>query len=155
VIDAAAKYDLRSSLDPERRIAELEAELVAKDALIIALNERIAEQDTRIEALTRQVAELLQRLGRNSNNSDLPPSRDGPGARPRGKGKSTNKKPRGGHPGHGGSRRVQPRRPPSLTATTPGCTSRRPRTSTTAHNVANRCSVILAESADERLMRGR
>ena len=83
-------------MDLERRIAELEAELVAKDAVIAAQNARIAEQDERIEALTRQVAELLQRLGRNSNNSNLPPSSDGPGARPRGKGKSTSKKRRGG-----------------------------------------------------------
>lgn len=86
-------------MDPERRIAELEAELAARDALIAA-------QSARIDALTRQVAELLQRLGRNSSNSNLPPSSDGPGARPRDKGKSAKGKRRGGQPGHGGSRRA-------------------------------------------------
>jgi transposase len=87
-------------LDPELRIAELEAELAARDA-------RIAEQDARIEALIRQVAELTERLARNSGNSNLPPSSDSPGARAnRNKGKSGKGKHRGGQPGHRGSRRA-------------------------------------------------
>lgn len=91
-------------MDPERRIAELEAELVARDAVIAAQQARIAEQDARIEALVRQVAELSERLGRNSGNSNLPPSSDGPGGR--GKNKSPKGKRRGGQPGHRGSRRA-------------------------------------------------
>ena len=86
-------------LDPEARIVELEAELLARDA-------RIAEQDARIEALMRQVAELTERLGRNSGNSNLPPSSDSPGERAnRNKSKSGKGKRRGGQPGHRGSRR--------------------------------------------------
>ena len=53
------------------RIAELEAELEAKDAVI-------AEQDRRIAALEKQVAQLLEQLGQNSRNSHKPPSTDTP-----------------------------------------------------------------------------
>jgi transposase len=82
------------------RIAELEAELARKD-------QELAERDARIERLERQVAELLDRLGRNSRNSNLPPSSDPPGARGGGgKGKkSKGKRRRGGQAGHRGSRR--------------------------------------------------
>ena len=79
-------------MDPLARIAELEAEL--------------AERDARIERLERQVAELIEKLGRNSRNSNLPPSSDPPGARGGGQGKkSKGKRRRGGQPGHRGSRR--------------------------------------------------
>jgi transposase len=86
-------------LDPERRIAELEAELAASYA-------RIAEQAAQIEALIRQVAALTERIARNSGNSNLPPSSDSPSERAnRNKGKSGKGKRRGGQPGHRGSRR--------------------------------------------------
>lgn len=94
-------------MDTELRIAELEAELAAKGARIAEQDARIAEQDARIEALMLQVAELTERLGRNSGNSNLPPSSDSPGARGnRNKSKSGKGKHRGGQPGHRGSRRV-------------------------------------------------
>lgn len=101
-------------MEHEARIAELEAEQVAKDAQIaeqgVRLAEqaaRIAEQDARIEALMRQVAELTEKLGRNSGNSNLPPSSDSPGERAnRNKGKPGKGKRRGGQPGHRGSRRA-------------------------------------------------
>lgn len=93
-------------MDPERRIAELEAEVVAKDARIAELEARIGEQDAKIEALMRQVAELTERLGRNSGNSNLPPSSDAPGARHNRKGKGPKGRHRGGQPGHRGSRRA-------------------------------------------------
>lgn len=86
-------------MDPESRIAELETELATKTA-------RITEQDARIEELTRQVAELTARLGRNSGNSNLPPSSDPPGVREDRKGKRPKGKRRGGQPGHRGSRRA-------------------------------------------------
>ncbi len=94
-------------MEPERRIAELEAELAAKDAIIAAQAVRIAELESRVEALMRQVAELAERLGRNSGNSNLPPSSDSPGRREGDKGKRPTGRGRGGQPGHRGSRRVQ------------------------------------------------
>ncbi len=66
-------------MDAQQRIAELEAELAAKDARIGELETRVVEQTARIEGLTKQVAELLQKLNQNSRNSHLPPSSDGPG----------------------------------------------------------------------------
>lgn len=51
------------------RIAELEAELTAKDA-------RIAEQDRRIGGLEKRLAQLAEQLGQNSRNSHRPPSSD-------------------------------------------------------------------------------
>jgi transposase len=89
------KRDLRSSLDPQQRIAELEAELGAAQA-------RIAEQEVRIAALTKQVEVLLEKLGQNSRNSHLPPSSDPPGAGPRPKPRGKKGK-RGGQRGHRGS----------------------------------------------------
>jgi transposase len=61
-----------------------------------------------VEALTRQVAELMEKLGRNSRNSHLPPSSDPPGTRgaATGKDKQGNTRKRGGQPGHGGARRT-------------------------------------------------
>src|SRR5690606_6759676 len=53
------------------RIAELEAELAAKNAVL-------AEQDRRIAELEKRVAQLLEQLGQNSRNSHLPPSSDTP-----------------------------------------------------------------------------
>lgn len=93
-------------MEPELRIAELEAEVAAKDSRISELEARIAEQDARIEALMRQVAELTERLGRNSGNSNLPPSSDPPSARGNRTGKQPKGRHRGGQPGHRGSRRA-------------------------------------------------
>jgi transposase len=93
-------------LDAEERIAELEAELIAKNARIAEQDARIAAQDARIDALVRQVEALTARLGRNSGNSDLPPSSDPPGASASKKGKRSKGKQRGGQLGHRGSRRA-------------------------------------------------
>jgi transposase len=92
-------------VDAQKRIAELEAELAARDARIAAQDVRIAEQDARIEALTKQVSELLEKLNQNSKNSHLPPSSDGPGARPSGPGKKKSVNKRGGQRGHRGNHR--------------------------------------------------
>jgi transposase len=94
------------ALEHESRIAQLEAELVAKDVRIAEQDARIAELEARIEALMRQVAELTERLGRNSGNSNLPPSSDSPAARAGRTGRSGKGGRRGGQPGHRGSRRA-------------------------------------------------
>ena len=88
----------------DERIAELEAELHAR-------NERIAELEQQVTELKVQVAVLAEKLGQNSQNSHLPPSTDPPGARKRrkakekGKGKTRSKRKRGGQPGHRGANR--------------------------------------------------
>ncbi|HEX5659790.1 MAG TPA: IS66 family transposase [Polyangiales bacterium] len=79
------------------RIAEQEAVFAA----------RVAEQDAKIAQLEKQVAELLQKLGRNSGNSNLPPSSDGPGQRKGPQNRAgLGKRNRGGQKGHRGSRRT-------------------------------------------------
>ena len=83
------------------RIAELEAELAAKDAII-------AEQGRRIAALEKQVAQLLEQLGQNSRNSHKPPSTDTPEERQKRKNrekKARQQRKRGGQPGHRGKSR--------------------------------------------------
>jgi len=95
------------ALEPERRIAELEAELAAKNARTAEQDARIAQLEGRVEALMRQVAELTERLGRHSGNSNQPPSSDPPGVRGQRPGKGgKGKRRRGGQPGHRGSRRA-------------------------------------------------
>jgi transposase len=83
------------------RIAELEAELARKDAII-------AEQAARIAALEKQVAQLLEQLGQNSRNSHKPPSTDTPEERQKRKNrekKARQQRKRGGQPGHRGKSR--------------------------------------------------
>lgn len=102
-------------LDPAARIAKLEAELAARDAELTARDARLAARDARlaeVEAIVAkqaaQIELLLEKLGKNSSNSDLPPSSDGPGAA--GRGEHRRKKPksarnRGGQKGHRGAHR--------------------------------------------------
>lgn len=93
----------------DERIAELEAELRAKDERIAAQDVRIAELEQQGADLKARVAELLEKLGQNSRNSHRPPSTDPPGTRKwrktskKGKGKA--KRKRGGQPGHRGANR--------------------------------------------------
>lgn len=94
-------------MEPEQRLAELESQLAEKDAVIAAQATRIAELEAQVQALLRQVAELTERLGRNSGNSNLPPSSDPPGFRGQRPGRGgKGKRRRGGQPGHRGSRRT-------------------------------------------------
>jgi len=97
-----------------QRIAELEAQLVARDLRIADLEAQLAARGAesaalreQVAALTKTLAELADKLGRNSRNSNLPPSSDPPGVRKnRESGKSKDaKRKRGGQPGHRGSRR--------------------------------------------------
>jgi transposase len=86
----------------DERIAELEAELRAR-------NERIAKLEQQVRELKGRVAEPGEKLGRNSQNSHLPPSTDPPGTRKwrktSKKGKAQSKRKRGGQPGHRGAKR--------------------------------------------------
>lgn len=85
-------------MDPrDQRIIELEAQVSARD-------KRIAELERKVEELIQLVISLKEQLSRNSRNSHLPPSSDGPGGRGTpDKGKGPRK--RGGQPGHGGNKR--------------------------------------------------
>lgn len=99
------------------RIAELEAELVAKDVRIAALEAELVAKDRRIVALeqqgaslAKQVAELLEKSRQNSSNSQRPPSSDSPEQRRQRRNKDKKKKAqaarkRGGQPGHQGAHR--------------------------------------------------
>lgn len=110
-------------LDTERHIAELRAELAAKDAQLAAKDAQLAAKDARIAelellvaeltarvvALKKPVGELLEELRRTSSNSHLPPSSDSPGQKKKRRSKSKktrkSKRSRGGQPGHRGSHR--------------------------------------------------
>jgi transposase len=83
----------------EERIALLEAAVAKREALL-------AEQGAKIAALTEQVAKLTELLSRNSENSHLPPSSDGPGSGGAVSGRrSKSGRKRGGQKGHRGKHR--------------------------------------------------
>jgi transposase len=87
-------------VDPrDARIAELEAQVAAKDA-------RIAELERKVDELTQVVMALKEQLGRNSGNSNRPPSSDSPSQREERRGKTKSERKRGGQPGHSGSTRI-------------------------------------------------
>ena len=87
-------------------LAERVAELTASNAELTASN---AELIAKVEALTKQVELLTELLNRNSKNSHLPPSSDGPGSGLRGGRAERNKRKaerkRGAQKGHRGSHR--------------------------------------------------
>lgn len=79
--------------------------------MVGALVAQIAVLTAQVAALTEQVGELLKEnarlnelLGRNSRNSNKPPSSDPPGKTPNKPARQSGKK-RGGQPGHAGKRR--------------------------------------------------
>ena len=82
------------------------AELAASNAELVASN---AELTAKLEALTKQVEVLTELLNRNSKNSHLPPSSDGPGSGSREARAARNKRKaerrRGAQKGHRGSHR--------------------------------------------------
>jgi transposase len=89
-------------VDPrDTRIAQLEAQHAEDQATIAALRRELAEARAIIAELRATVAELKARLGRDSSNSDKPPSTDRPGSRRRRekKRRGTGRKP-GGQVGH-------------------------------------------------------
>ncbi len=84
----------------DAKLAERDAKLAAQEAKLAALSEQVARQAAQIEVLT-------ELLNRNSKNSHLPPSSDGPGS---GGGVAASSRPksgrkRGGQKGHRGSYR--------------------------------------------------
>lgn len=85
------------------RVASLEAALAERDAKLAGLTALVSKQSTQIEQLT-------ELLGRNSKNSHLPPSSDGPGSGAGGGAASTRRptsgRKRGGQKGHRGSHRA-------------------------------------------------
>lgn len=92
--------DDRRATEPGARVALLEAAVAERDAQLAALTEQVARQSAQIEMLT-------ELLNRNSRNSHLPPSSDGPGS---GGGAPGTRRPksgrkRGGQKGHRGSHR--------------------------------------------------
>jgi transposase len=85
--------------DLESRLALVEAALAERTA-------ELAERDAKIAALTKQVELLTELLNRNSKNSHLPPSSDGPGSVVGPSGRRTkSKRKRGGQKGRRGSYR--------------------------------------------------
>lgn len=83
-------------------VEELRARVAAGDT-------RIAELEETIATLKAQLEELIEKQRRNSSNSHLPPSSDGPGAAGRGERPrkwSPSGRKRGGQKGHGGAHRA-------------------------------------------------
>jgi transposase len=110
----------------EAAVAERDAMIGSQAEQLAVQAEQLAVQAAQIAKLSEQVAELKELLGRNSRNSHLPPSSDGPGAGSRGgaPGKP-HKKPgrkRGGQKGHRGSHRalLPPERVDEVIALFPG-----------------------------------
>jgi transposase len=83
----------------QERIAQLEAENVAKERCIAHLREQVA-------ALEAQVQHLLRRVAKDSHNSSKPPSSDGLSRRPHRQRVRSGRKP-GGQPGHPGQTLAQ------------------------------------------------
>jgi transposase len=85
------------------------AALAERDAKIAELTASNAELTAKVEALTKQVELLTELLNRNSKNSHLPPSSDGPGSGLRGRRAERNRRKaerkRGAQKGHRGSHR--------------------------------------------------
>ena len=89
------------------RNAVLEASLAERDAELAERDAKIDELVGQVAQLTAQVSKLTELLGRNSRNSHLPPSSDGPGAggSVMGNRRPKSERKRGGQKGHRGSHR--------------------------------------------------
>ena len=85
----------------------LRAELTTRDALIAEQARIIARLATKVEALEALALKQSELLGRNSKNSNLPPSSDGPGGASGDAGKKSKRgRKRGAQKGHKGSHRA-------------------------------------------------
>ena len=95
-------------MEPANENDLLRAQLADRDATIALQAKTIAALTAKVEVLEVLVKKLVEQQSRNSTNSNLPPSSDGPGGASAKAGKKPNKKggKRGGQPGHKGSHRV-------------------------------------------------
>jgi len=84
---------------------------------IVRLERQVEMLLAKIEALEAENAELRRRLGENSSNSSKPPSSDAPKDRAQRSSGPPSDKPRGGQPGHKGSKRklLPPQKVDSIT----------------------------------------
>jgi transposase len=92
-------------VDTSVRIAELQQQVSERDARIVEDGKRITALENQVGELKELVDTLMTVVGRNSRNSFLPPSSDGPGARG-GSARPPGKRKKGGQPGHRGSKRA-------------------------------------------------
>lgn len=101
--------DDRTAEQSEAEIAALRTALAERDATNAELVAKLAELVAQNAALVKQVELLTELQNRNSKNSHLPPSSDGPGAGSRGGKPARNKRKaerkRGAQKGHRGSHR--------------------------------------------------
>lgn len=70
-----------------------------------AVQEFLLSLVVRVQELEAEIAELKERVNRNSRNSSKPPSSDGPDVPPKTSGGTKSKRQRGGQPGHEGKTR--------------------------------------------------
>ena len=96
----AARQDIHAGCRSEG--AKLRRIIEGQEATIKAQGATIKTQGATIKTQVVQLAELTERLGLDSSNSHLPPSRDGNKARSKRKPKKKGKRKRGGQPGHKG-----------------------------------------------------
>jgi transposase len=94
--------DVQRAAEAGAQVASLQSALAERDAKLVELTELVSKQSVQIERLT-------ELLGRNSKNSHLPPSSDGPGSSTGGGAANTRRpkseRKRGGQKGHRGSYR--------------------------------------------------
>lgn len=74
--------------------------------MLAAQRAELDQLKVKVEELTQLVMSLKEQVNRNSRNSHLPPSSDGPGGRGSSeKSQGEGQRKRGGQPGHGGNKR--------------------------------------------------
>ena len=89
----------------EAQIAEQQAQIAEQQAHMVEQQVHMVEQQAQIAVLTAQLAKLTEQQNRNSKNSHLPPSSDGPGSGAKGKARGKRGRKRGGQKGHRGCHR--------------------------------------------------
>jgi transposase len=101
--------DDQRAIEPGARVALLEAAVAERDAKLAERDAKLAELTAVVGKQSAQIERLTELLNRNSKNSHLPPSSDGPGSGAGGGSASSRRLPsgrkRGGQKGHRGSYR--------------------------------------------------
>ena len=106
--------DAENGQEGDARVAALEATVAERDAQVADLQGQLAEQSAQLAeqkaqmaVMAAQLLKLTEQLKRNSKNSHLPPSSDGPGAAgTKGKPRGKSGRKRGGQKGHRGNHRT-------------------------------------------------